>query len=202
MATHHLPATDRTVHWGFFSRLLPPVLEVDSGDVVTIETLTHHANDDAVRMIEGDAGAESVYRWDRSVKAVNRRGAGPMEPTRFGRGPGEGLGVHICTGPVAVRGAAPGDVLEVKILDVAFRPCANPRYRGRAFGSNAAAWWGLSSRSTRSTFPASAPGPRRSTPSGGHPRPIPTASCIARSTTPACQWITAPWRSDTACCAG
>ena len=60
MAAHHLPATDRTVHWGFFSRLLPPVLEVDSGDVVTIETLTHHANDDAARMVEGDPGAESV----------------------------------------------------------------------------------------------------------------------------------------------
>jgi acetamidase/formamidase len=142
MATHHLPATDRTVHWGFFSRLLPPVLEVESGDVVTIETLTHHANDDAARMVQGDPGAESVYRWDRQVKAVNRRGAGPMTPTRFGRGAGEGLGVHICTGPVAVRGAVPGDVLEVKILDVAFRPCANPRYPGRAFGSNAAAWWG------------------------------------------------------------
>ncbi|HEX7215711.1 MAG TPA: acetamidase/formamidase family protein [Methylomirabilota bacterium] len=143
MAAHHLPATDRTVHWGFFSRLLPPVLEVDSGDVVTIETLTHHANDDAARMIDGDPGAESVYRWDSAVKAVDRRGAGPMEPTRFGRGAGEGLGVHIYTGPVAVRGARPGDVLEVKILDVAFRPCANPRYRGRAFGSNAAAWWGF-----------------------------------------------------------
>ena len=25
MATHHLPATDQTVHWGFWSRLLPPV---------------------------------------------------------------------------------------------------------------------------------------------------------------------------------
>jgi acetamidase/formamidase len=41
--------------------------------------------------------------------------------------------VHICTGPVAVHGAQPGDVLEVRILDAALRPCANPRYRGRAF---------------------------------------------------------------------
>ena len=143
MATHHLIATDKTVHWGYFSRLLLPVLEVDSGDRVTIETLTHHANDDAARMIQHDPGAESVYRWDRSGKAVDRRGAGPVEPGRFRRGAGEGLGVHICTGPVAVRRAEPGDVLEVRIVDVALRPCANPQFRGRAFGSNAAAWWGF-----------------------------------------------------------
>jgi acetamidase/formamidase len=50
---------------------------------------------------------------------------------------------HICTGPVAVRGAAPGDVLEVRILDVTPRPCANPEHAGKTFGSNAAAWWGF-----------------------------------------------------------
>jgi acetamidase/formamidase len=76
MATHHIPATDQTVPWGFFSRLLAPLIEVESGDLVTIETLTHHANDDASRMIQGDPGAESVYRWDRQAKAVDRRGAG------------------------------------------------------------------------------------------------------------------------------
>ena len=143
MRHHHLPANDSTVHWGFFSRSLPPRLEVSSGDTVTIEVLTHHANDDAERMIRGDAGAESVFRWDGQGKGVDRRGAGPMDATRFGRGAGEGQGVHVCTGPVAVRGAEPGDVLEVRILDVRPRPCANPRYTGKSFGSNAAAWWGF-----------------------------------------------------------
>jgi acetamidase/formamidase len=59
----------------------------------------------------------------------------------FGRGAGEGLGVHICTGPVAVAGAEPGDVLEVRILDVRPRPSAG--FKGKSFGSNAAAWWGF-----------------------------------------------------------
>ena len=36
MSHHHLPANDSTVHWGFFSRSLPPRLEVSSGDTVTI----------------------------------------------------------------------------------------------------------------------------------------------------------------------
>jgi acetamidase/formamidase len=140
---HYVPATDKTVHWGYFSKSLKPVLEVDSADYVTIETLTHHANDDAERMIKGDPGAESVYYWDKKRKGVERRGAGPVKPTLFGRGSGEGLGVHICTGPIYVRDAEPGDVLEVRILDVKPRPCANPTYVGRSFGSNAAAWWGF-----------------------------------------------------------
>src|SRR5271168_183955 len=73
---HHVPATDKTVHWGYFSKSLKPVLEVDSGDYVTVETLTHHANDDYERCVRGDPGAESVFFWDKSKKGVDRRGAG------------------------------------------------------------------------------------------------------------------------------
>ena len=74
---------------------------------------------------------------------VIRRGAGPMDASLFGRGAGEGLGVHICTGPVYVKGAEEGDVLEVRIIDVSPRPSANPKYKGKSFGVNAAAWWGF-----------------------------------------------------------
>jgi len=140
---HYLPATADTVHWGYFSKLLKPQLEVDSGDYVTIEALTHHANDDAERMIKGDPGAESVFAWTKEKKGVNRRGAGPIDGKLLGRGAGEGFGVHICTGPVYIRGAEPGDILEVRIIDVKPRPCANPSYPGKSFGSNAAAWWGF-----------------------------------------------------------
>jgi acetamidase/formamidase len=140
---HLLRATANTVHWGYFSHDLKAVLEVDSGDTVTIETLTQHASDDWARMVAGDPGAESVFHWTAERKNVNRRGAGPIDASIYGRGAGEGFGVHICTGPVAVRGAEPGDVLEVKILDVHPRRCANPNFAGRAFGSNAAAWWGF-----------------------------------------------------------
>ncbi len=140
---HYLPANADTVHWGYFSKLLKPQLEVDSGDYITIEALTHHANDDAERMVKGDPGAESVFLWTKEKKGVNRRGAGPIDGKLLGRGAGEGFGVHICTGPVYVRGAEPGDILEVRIMDVKPRPCANPAYGGKSFGSNAAAWWGF-----------------------------------------------------------
>src|SRR6266550_2476685 len=140
---HIVPATAETVHWGYFSRSLKPVLSIESGDFVTIETLTHHAYDDHARLIAGDPGMESVFLWTKGGKNVDRRGAGPIDASIHGRGAGEGFGVHICTGPILVRDAEPGDVLAVRIMDVKPRGCRNPAFAVRAFGSNAAAWWGF-----------------------------------------------------------
>jgi acetamidase/formamidase/AraC-like DNA-binding protein len=139
---HHLAVEAAKVHWGYFSRSLAPQVEIASGDTITIETLTQHASDDPERMIAGDQAAESVFGWTPQKKNVDRRGAGPMDASVFGRGAGEGFGVHICTGPVAVKGAQPGDVLEVRILDIVPRPSRHPQYQGRVFGSSVAAWWG------------------------------------------------------------
>ncbi len=140
---HHLPVSPKTIHWGYFSSLIKPALTIKSGDFVTVETLTHHANDDPERMVEGDEGAESVFQWDENGKAVERRGAGPMDASEVGRGAGEGFGVHICTGPIAIPEAVPGDIIEVRILSLEPRKSANPRFQGKAFGSNAATFWGF-----------------------------------------------------------
>lgn len=140
---YYLPASASTVHWGYFSRELKPVLTVRSGDIVTIEALSQHAADDCERMIDGDPGAESVFHWTQDTKNVDRRGAGPMDASIFGRGAGEGFGVHICTGPVYVTDAEPGDVLEIRILDIRPRLSCHPAHQGRHFGSNAATWWGF-----------------------------------------------------------
>lgn len=142
MRHHTLPVSPATVHWGYFSKAVAPALTLRSGDRATIETLTHHAGDDYERMIAGDPGAESVFRWTAEHKAVARRGAGPTEGP-FLRGSGEGLGVHLLTGPVAIEGAEPGDILEVRILDVRPRPSCSACHAGRCFGSNAAASWGF-----------------------------------------------------------
>ena len=142
-STHHvLPATAATVHWGYLSRALPPVLEIRSGDTVEIKTLTQHASDAPDLMIRGDAAAEEVFHWTAQRKAVDRRGAGPIDASIYGRGAGEGFGVHICTGPIYVKDAEPGDVIEVRIDEITPRPSSSPAYEGRAFGSSVAAWWG------------------------------------------------------------
>ncbi|MCQ8781591.1 acetamidase/formamidase family protein [Mangrovibrevibacter kandeliae] len=142
MKHHSLPVSPQTVHWGYFSKAVAPALTVTSGDRVTIETLTHHANDDYERMIAGDSAAEAIFHWTAEEKTIARRGAGPTEgPFRYGSG--EGVGVHLMTGPVAVEGAEAGDILEVRVLDVRPRPSASACYCGRCFGSNAAASWGF-----------------------------------------------------------
>ena len=93
MAQHQLDATPATVHWGRFWSELPPVLEVQPGDSVTIETLSGRA---AVLPPE-DSGMH-VAPALHAIIAANL--------------PGQ---AHLLTGPVAVSGAAPGDVLEIRI---------------------------------------------------------------------------------------
>jgi acetamidase/formamidase len=137
---YYVPANAQTVRWGYFSKTAKPIVEVNSGDLLTIETVTHQASDDYERMVKGDPGVESIYYWTKTKKNVNRRGAGPMDAPN---GAGAGWGVHVVTGPVFVRGAEPGDILEVRILDVRPRPCANPEFAGKSFGTNIAAWWGF-----------------------------------------------------------
>ena len=89
---HILKATPKNCFWGFFDKTLPPVLTVNSGDIVYVEALTHHAGDAPDLLM--DEGVKAVY--DQVTD----------------RGPG----VHIMTGPIHVRGAEPGDTLMVRIL--------------------------------------------------------------------------------------
>ena len=93
-------------------------------------------------MIAGDEGMESIYLWNEDGASEGYRGAS-----------GGGDGVHILTGPIFVEEAEAGDILMVEILDLRAR--VNPE--GRAFGSNAAAWWGFQARvdqSDNTTFDA------------------------------------------------
>lgn len=126
-----LKLSPETVHWGFFSKNLTPVLTVTSGDEVVVEMATHHACDDYDAMILGDESMESIYAWTEEVIGEEFRGATGM-----------GDGVHILTGPIFVEGAEPGDLLQVEIIDLAPRPNID----GRTYGSNAAAWWGFQAR--------------------------------------------------------
>lgn len=109
---------------------------------MTVDTLTQHGCDDWERFVEGDPDAEAVFAWTADGKGVERRGAGPMNASIFGRGAGEGFGVHILTGPIHVEGAEPGDVLEVEFLSISPRPARHPDHAGKAFASNVSAWWG------------------------------------------------------------
>ncbi|HWA60763.1 MAG TPA: formamidase, partial [Caulobacteraceae bacterium] len=59
-ALHALPATPRTVHWGYFDAALAPVLRVKSGDLVQAEAITHHAGDAPELMM--DEAVSAIFR--------------------------------------------------------------------------------------------------------------------------------------------
>ena len=98
MAHHELPSTPETVHWGYFEAARPPVLEVASGDTVTIHCLSGEPKDLPPAPFE-------VLPDHREVLERCERGPGP----------------HFMTGPVRVAGAEPGDALEVRILECKLR---------------------------------------------------------------------------------
>jgi len=95
MANHRLDAAPETVHWGFFDAALKPLLTVDSGETVTISTVSGMAS----QMPSGS------YTIPPALTAIQAKVQQKL--------PG-----HICTGPVAVKGAKKGQVLEVRIKDI------------------------------------------------------------------------------------
>jgi acetamidase/formamidase len=97
---HHLPASGKTCHWGFFDATLKPVLTVADGDTVTVDTVT---------------GGPDVHPKPGSGFST------PPEIADVHANAQKTLPGHILTGPIAVAGAKPGHVLEVRIKDVQLR---------------------------------------------------------------------------------
>lgn len=95
---HQLAATPGTVHSGFYDNSLRPVLTIDDGDVVSIETMM---------LMDGQ------LRPGITSEEIVRLRLGYYE---------RGLSTHTLTGPIYVRGAEPGDVLEIRILSLVPHP--------------------------------------------------------------------------------
>jgi acetamidase/formamidase len=100
--THRLTATPSTVAYGYYWSQAAPVLRIDSGDIIDVDTLLTNTPAGLARAGVADDRIQS------SLKAI------VSEVTGERRGPGG----HILTGPVYVEGAEPGDVLEVRILTI------------------------------------------------------------------------------------
>ena len=100
--THRLEATPATVAYGYYWADAPPVLRIDSGDIIDVDTLLTNT---PAGLAKAGVPEDKIQA---SLKAI------VSEVTGERRGPGG----HILTGPVYVEGAEPGDVLEVKILSI------------------------------------------------------------------------------------
>jgi acetamidase/formamidase len=95
MQSHRVDAGPDTVHWGYFDASLKPLITVDPGDEVVISTVS--AGPDAL------PPPGSGLTVPAALVAVHDK----LTP-KLG-------GPHMMTGPVAVRGAKAGQVLEVRI---------------------------------------------------------------------------------------
>jgi acetamidase/formamidase len=100
MVKHILKATKNTVHLGGFSHLIKPALTIDSGDTVNVETYTGY-------YLYNQAPSEFL-----TTELVDICQNLPPERKIAG-------GPHLLTGPIYIRGAEVGDVLEVKLENIA-----------------------------------------------------------------------------------
>jgi acetamidase/formamidase len=96
--THLLPATPATTQWGWFDNSQPPVLRINSGDTVVMETMMHSHN--------------------QVVPGIT------IEQVKKTRTDYPGRGPHTLTGPVYVQEAEPGDVLRIRLNKIVPRAYA------------------------------------------------------------------------------
>ncbi len=109
-ADHFVPSSPETVSWGWYPLDKDPVLIVESGQTVRINTLTHAGsvqNEEPVAYLTGLGVPREEILQDVLDFWASREGR-----VR------EGRSGHVITGPIYIESAEPGDMLEVQILQL------------------------------------------------------------------------------------
>ena len=114
---YQLKPTPKTVTWGYYDPKTPPVLRIQSGDTVEIQTLI----------------ASSPERFE-SARVQPDQIEQPLRDI-FNQVKEKGPGAHVLTGPIYIEGAEQGDVLEVRIqkIQLAIPYALNAFSPGRGF---------------------------------------------------------------------
>jgi acetamidase/formamidase len=99
---YELNASPATVHRDFFDAALKPVLTIESGDIVRLETASGNPRWYEALGVPKDKIPAELYAVFEGVE-------------------GAGRGDHTLNGPIAIRGAEPGDMLEIRIRSVDVR---------------------------------------------------------------------------------
>jgi acetamidase/formamidase len=106
-----LRSTPDTVVWGYFAADIAPALRIKSGQTVKIDTVSHggvNTPDDPVTYF-GRAGIAPAEVLKDAID-IHQKVSRP-----------KGASAHILTGPIYIEEAAPGDMLEVRILALEHR---------------------------------------------------------------------------------
>jgi acetamidase/formamidase len=99
---HELKASPETVHRGFFDASLKPVLTINSGDIVKLETATGNPRYFEQLGVPKEKIPSELYDVYKDVDNAGR-------------------GDHTLNGPIYVNGAAMGDTLEIRIRSIDVR---------------------------------------------------------------------------------
>jgi acetamidase/formamidase len=96
---YQLKATPKTIAWGYYDAAAAPVLRIQSGDTVEIQTVSGNPS----RLEAAGVAPDQIQPELRAIyKEVTIKGPGG----------------HLLTGPVYIEGAEPGNVLEVRIQSI------------------------------------------------------------------------------------
>jgi acetamidase/formamidase len=101
-AEYKLKATPSTIAYGYYWSQAKPVLRIQSGDTVEIQTMITNSPE---RLAAAGVKAGDIEPELRAI--VNEV-----------KGDAKGPGGHILTGPIYIEGAEPGDTLEVRIQKI------------------------------------------------------------------------------------
>jgi len=113
-----LKSTPKTVIWGrLYKKDAQPALKVRSGDIVTVETVSHEGIlEDQAK--DGTAAGAIEFL---TQKGVPEKDILQDQLIVRARVPHDGKGPHVVTGPIYIEGALPGDVVQVQTLKIDYR---------------------------------------------------------------------------------
>jgi len=106
-----IPSNPDTVVWGHLPAERPPVARLRSGQIAAIDTVSHQG------LING---TDPVQFFAQA--GIPTRDVLPDAIAIYNKVPRpKDAGAHVLTGPIYIEGAEPGDMLEVRVVDIGFR---------------------------------------------------------------------------------
>jgi len=110
---HILGCNEMTSTHGYWDNSTKPVLNIQSGDTVHVETGMHLMG----KMVPG-ATIEDWMSWYKEVLDQTAETYFYPDETTGAQKTRKGAGHHHLTGPIHIEGAEPGDILQIEILDI------------------------------------------------------------------------------------
>ena len=110
---YYVPSTLDTITWGYLpNRDASPVMSVASGSVVTFDTVSHEGlledqGRDAAKYFKSK-GVKDDFILDEAKTITKSKLKHDFDKD----------GPHIVTGPIEIKGAQPGDILKVEVINV------------------------------------------------------------------------------------